>query len=189
MMFSRIIRLGLAAAALALAGCAKGDTPAPSAGAVAGSAIKVATGADVKPLAEFFPLTVGGKAIRVQLAVLEPEMQRGLMGRTDLGADDGMVFVYPVAQRMSFWMKNTPTPLDIGFFRADGKLGEVYPLKPYDTTTVASVDDDYTLALEMNQGWFAKNGVKPGAALDLRQLASALAARGFEPRRYGVIAP
>lgn len=174
--------MGVAAVMLALAGCAKGDGSATA----AHTEPKVATGADVKPVTEFFPFTVGGKSLRIQVAVLNAEMQRGLMGRKDLGEDDGMVFVYPTPQQMGFWMKNTPTPLDIGFFKADGTLGEVYPMYPYDETSVRSKDEDYTMALETNQGWFAKNGIKPGAKADLRQLADALRARGFKPERYSV---
>ena len=184
MKFYLFARVGLAVVMLALAGCAQGSE---SAGAKPKAAVvAVAKVAEVKDVQTFFPLTVGGRELRVQVVVTLAEMQRGLMGRRDLGADEGMVFVYPVPQRMSFWMKNTPTPLDIGFFKADGKLGEVYPLYPYDETAVSSVGMDYTLALEVNQGWFAKQGLKPGAKLDLAQLAEALAARGFEPRRYGV---
>ncbi|MBC8009749.1 MAG: DUF192 domain-containing protein [Burkholderiales bacterium] len=178
----RVSRIGWAAVMLVLAGCAKGEGGA----AAARAETKVATGADVKPVTEFFPFTVGGKTLRIQVVVLNSEQQRGLMGRKDLGADDGMVFVYPAPQQMSFWMKNTPTPLDIGFFKADGTLGEVHPLYPYDETAVRSKGEDYTLALETNQGWFAKNGLKPGAKADLRQLADALRARGFKPERYSV---
>ncbi len=165
---------------LGMSGCAKGAELAEQ---------KIATGAAVKSVLEFFPLKVGGHTVRVQLAVTMDEMQRGLMGRRDLGADDAMIFVYPAPTRMSFWMRNTPTPLDIGFFTADGKLGEVYQMYAFDETPVKSTGTDYTLALELNQGWFAKNGIKPGAQLDLGQLAAALRARGFKPERYGVIAP
>ena len=173
------------ALALVLAGCAKGGDGATQASPARTDA-KVATGAEAKGVEAWFPLTVGGKALRVQVAVLEAEQQRGLMGRRDLEPDDGMVFVYPAPQQMSFWMRNTPTPLDIGFFRADGTLGEVYPLYPYDETAVRSSGLDYTLAIETNQGWFAKHGIKPGAKVDLAQLADALRARGFRPERYGV---
>jgi uncharacterized membrane protein (UPF0127 family) len=173
----------LASVLLALTGCAKGEGGAAGASKAAGA---VATGADVKPVETFFPLKVGDKTLRIQVVVLESEQQRGLMGRKDLGPDDGMVFVYPAPQRMNFWMKNTPTPLDIGFFNADGVLGEVYPMYPYDETPVASKGMDYTLALETNQGWFAKNGLKPGAKLDLALMAEALRARGFRPERYSV---
>src|SRR5690606_28533278 len=145
--------------ACVLGACAKGDGGAgASAANEAGPAAGVATGAEAKGVDAWVPLTVGGKTLRAHIAVVRAEQQRGLMGRRDLGEDDGMVFVYPVPQQMSFWMRNTPTPLDIGFFTADGKLGEVYPMYPYDETGVRSVGMDYTLALETNQGWFAKNG-------------------------------
>ncbi len=181
---TRITRTLLAAASLALAGCAKGDGAAAAAAPRAET--RVATGAEAKGPDAFFPLTVGGKALRVQVVVTEAEQQRGLMGRRDLGPDDGMVFVYPMPQQMSFWMKNTPTPLDIGFFKEDGTLGEIYPMYPFDETPVRSVGSDYTLALEVNQGWFAKQGLKPGAKIDFAQLAAALRARGFPPERYSV---
>ena len=168
---------GLLVAGLLLGGCARAEEPksAPP---------KIATGSDVLGTDAWFPLTVGDKTLRFQLVVTLDEQQRGLMGRRDLGPDDGMVFVYPAPQEMSFWMRNTPTALDIGFFKADGTLGEVHPLYPFDETPVKSIGADYTLALETPQGWFAKNGIKPGAKLNLADVAAALRARGFKPSRY-----
>ena len=87
---------------------------------------------------------------------------------------------------MSFWMRNSPTPLDIGFFSPDGVLEEVYPLHPFDETTVASHGDRLQFALEMNQGWFRENGVKPGVQLDLKAVGAALKARGFDARKFGL---
>ena len=183
MVISRLPRICMAMSLLALAGCAKGGD-----GAVR-SEVKVATGADAKGTDAFFPLTVGEKTLRVQVVVNQDEQQRGLMGRRDLGPDDGMIFVYPMPQQMSFWMRGTPTPLDIGFFKEDGTLGEVYAMYPFDETPVKSAGSDYTLALEVNQGWFAKNGLKTGARINLGQVADALRARGFPAERYGVRAP
>ena len=134
----------------------------------------------------FYIVAVGGKAVRMQLAVKPAEMEHGLMGRTDLKSDEGMLFVYSKPQRMSFWMRNTPTALDIGFFTADGILREVYPLYPFDETPVVSRHEALVYALEMKQGWFEFNGVKPGAQLDLKALAAALRARGESPRKSGV---
>ena len=181
--FNRLIRCGAVLAALALAGCAKGEGEASRAEA---KTAKVASGADAKGVEAYFPLSVGGKALRAQIVITQDEQQRGLMGRRDLGPDDGMLFVYPMPQQMSFWMRNTPTPLDIGFFTADGTLGEVHAMYPFDETPVRSAGADYTLALEMNQGWFAKQGLKPGAKIALAGVAEALRARGFRPERYGV---
>lgn len=139
-----------------------------------------------KTVADFFPIKVGDKMVRVQLAILDAEQERGLMYRRDLGRDDGMLFVYAKPQQMNFWMRNTPTALDIGFFDPDGVLFEVYPMQPFDETTVSSRSANVKFPLEMNQGWFAQNGIRPGAKLDLKALAAAVKARGFEPRQYGL---
>jgi uncharacterized protein len=139
-----------------------------------------------KSASDFFPIKVGDKTVRMQLAVLEPEQERGLMERRDLGADDGMIFVYAKPQQMHFWMHNTPTPLDIGFFDHDGVLLEVYPMQPFDERTIASRSTAIQFPLEMSQGWYSANGVKPGARIDLKALAAALKARGFDPSHFEV---
>jgi uncharacterized protein len=184
MTFYRTGKLVAAVAMLALTGCAKGESPAAAAGAPVAS--KVAQDSEPKTVAAYFPLTIVGKVARVQIAVTMPEMQRGLMGRAFIGADEGMVFIYEKPQRMNFWMRNTPTPLDIGFFKADGTLGEVYPLYAFDETPVSSQGEDYTMALEMNQGWYAKNELKPGAKVNLKELAAAVRERGFKPEKFGL---
>jgi uncharacterized membrane protein (UPF0127 family) len=139
-----------------------------------------------KAVSDFFAIKVGDRTVRMQLAVLMPEMQRGLMGRKDLGADEGMIFVYRSPQRMGFWMHDTPTPLDIGFFTPDGTLAEIYPLLPFDERSVASRSDRLQFALEMNQNWYRDNGVRPGVKLDLAALKAALKARDFDPGKFGL---
>jgi len=172
----RIGRGGWLAAGLALAGLLG------TAGC--GDRRPVETPVVSQPLSEFFPIRVGERTVRLQLAVLAPEQQFGLMQRRDLGPDDGMLFPYRKPQAMSFWMHNTPTPLDIGFFDAAGVLVEIYPLQPFDENTVRSRSDQLQYALEMNQGWFRAHGVRPGARLDLAAVAAALRARGADPRDY-----
>lgn len=172
----RLRAWALAILMIGMAGCGRGD--AERAGGSSATAQKTAD--------TFFAIGVGERTVRMQLAVKFREMERGLMERRDLKPDDGMLFVYAGPQQMSFWMRNTPTPLDIGFFNAEGVLEEVYPLHPYDETPVQSRSARIKFALEVNQGWFAKNGVKPGAKLDLKALAEALRARGFEPWEYGL---
>lgn len=138
-----------------------------------------------KSVADYFPVKLGSQTVQLQFAVTGPEMQRGLMERRDLKPGQGMIFVYPRPQALSFWMRNTPTPLDIGFFTADGELREIYPLHPFDETAVGSRRKDLQFAVEMNQGWFAQQGVKPGDKIDLAAIAAALKARGFPPRAFG----
>lgn len=147
---------------------------------------KAETRAAPKTVADWFEIKVGPKTVRMQLAVREPEMMRGLMERRDLGADEGMLFVYAKPQQMSFWMRNTPTPLDIGFFNRHGMLEEIYPLHPYDETPVRSRSTLMQFALEMNQGWYRANGVRPGMEMDMAALKRALKERGFEARDFGI---
>lgn len=145
-----------------------------------------APGVVPKTVADFFVIKVGDQKVRMQLAVLPQEMERGLMERRDLASDEGMLFVYRSPQAMGFWMHDTPTPLDIGFFTADGALAEVYSMLPFDEKTVRARSQELKFALEMNQNWYRDNGVKPGTKLDLKAVAEALKARDIEPRKLGL---
>jgi uncharacterized protein len=145
--------------------------------------------AEPKTGRDWFQIEVGGVPIDMQLAVTGPEMQQGLMGRKDLQEAQGMLFVYARPTRMSFWMRNTPTALDIGFFTRDGVLREIYPLHPFDERPVQSRREDLQYALEVLQGGFARLGIKPGDQLDLAALSAAMSARGFEPGTYGGLIP
>lgn len=138
-----------------------------------------------KTFEERFAIKVGDRTVRAQVALLQDETVRGLMFRKELGADEGMVFVYDRPQRMSFWMRNTTVPLDIGFFDAEGVLREVYPMYPRDERQVVS-RGRVQIALEMNQGWYRSAGVKPGDRIDLEALAAAIRARGLRPDRFGL---
>lgn len=140
-----------------------------------------------KTVADHFDIKVGSRTAHMQVAVLPLELERGLMERRDLGADEGMIFIFEGPQRLSFWMHDTPTPLDLGYFAPAGELAEIYPLLPFDERTVQSRSSALQFALEMRQGWYKENGVRPGDRLDLAALASALRDRGFDPRKLGVI--
>lgn len=161
--------VGMLAVAL-LAGCEPATAPAPEV---------------LKGAGHYFDIKVGDRTVRMQLAVTNAEMQRGLMERRDLGPDDGMIFVHQRPAPMSFWMRNTPTPLDIGYFTADGVLREIYPLHPYDENGVASRRQDLQFAVEVNQGWYSTHGIRPGAQLDLAAVEAALKERGFSPEQFG----
>ncbi len=139
-----------------------------------------------KTIEDYFPVKVGGRTVRMQIAAMAAEMQRGLMHRKSLGADDGMLFVFTQPQQLGFWMRNTTIPLDIGYFDSAGVLREIYPLHPLDERSVTSRARDLQFALEMNQGWFKSAGVKPGDRLDLKAVADALRARGLKPEAAGL---
>lgn len=145
-----------------------------------------ATAAPVKTVDDWFPVRVGTQPVQMQLAVYPAEMEHGLMFRKHLDPSHGMLFVYSAPSPMSFWMRNTPLPLDIGFFDRDGVLREIYAMYPFDETPIVSQSKRLQFALEMNQGWFADHHITPGARLDLAAVRAALKARGIDPRTYGL---
>lgn len=133
----------------------------------------------VEPItaATWFPLRVGEVRLEVQLALTPTEMATGLMHRAHLGSDQGMLFVFPQPGPRSFYMLNTLIPLSIGYFTAGGELVEIHDLQPLDPTPVPSRRRDILFALEVNQGWFARRGLTPGARLDLELVRQALEKR------------
>lgn len=171
-MFSRrrFLSLLIVAALALLTACGKeGSTPT-----------------QLKSVDDRFAIKVGAQTVQMQVALHPAETQKGLMFRKEMGADEGMVFVFDRPQQMSFWMRNTPLPLDIGYFDPEGVLKEIYPLYPHDERPVPSLGRGLQFALEMNQGWYRRNGVKPGDRLDLAALAGAIRARGLRPEQFGL---
>ena len=106
-------------------------------------------------------LTAGMHNIRAELALTPEQRQKGLMFRRDLGSHEGMLFVFDAPSPQCFWMKNTPTPLTIAFLADDGTIVNLADMKPFDEASHCSAKP-VRFVLEMNQGWFAKRGLKPG---------------------------
>ena len=93
---------------------------------------------------EVIPLTVTGVSgthnFMVEVAATSADQNRGLMFRTELGPDEGMIFPRPGNEGASFWMKNTPLPLDIIFIGPDGLISNIEAnTVPYSTDSVSSV--------------------------------------------------
>ncbi|NBB78240.1 MAG: DUF192 domain-containing protein [Verrucomicrobia bacterium] len=126
----------------------------------------------------YFPISIGGEELKLQLAMTPAEQQKGLMFRETLPTDHGMLFLFKRPERRSFYMRNTEIPLDIGYFDADGTLREVHKLFPYDENPVPSASHAILIAVETNRGWFQRNKVTPGATIDMEALKSALERRG-----------
>jgi uncharacterized membrane protein (UPF0127 family) len=106
-------------------------------------------------------LWVGAEQITAELA-LTPEQERtGMMFRTQMGENEGMLFVF-APQRASFWMKNCPLPLSVAYLDPDGVIQEIHELHPNDTNAVVSASDNIAYALETAQGWFQRHNVRDG---------------------------
>jgi hypothetical protein len=115
-------------------------------------------------------MRVGGHAARVEIADTPDLRNRGLMYREKLGEDEGMLFVYPSPRVVSFWMKNTRIPLSIAFIDERRRIVRIAHMRPFDESEHSSVVR-VPYALEMNRGWFARHGVKPGDRVDLPEEA------------------
>ncbi|WP_232495952.1 DUF192 domain-containing protein [Novosphingobium kaempferiae] len=112
------------------------------------------------------PLTVksanGTHAFKVEVAVTPEQQAKGLMFRSEMGADEGMVFVNKPARRAAFWMRNTVIPLDIIFIGTDHRVLNIAAnAVPYDETPLPS-DGVAAGVLELNGGRAAQLGIKAG---------------------------
>ena len=77
----------------------------------------------------------------------------------------GMLFVFPRSMPLSFWMMNTFIPLSIAYIDDTGTILNITDMKPQTTDPHPSAGPA-RYALEMNQGWFAKRGIKAGAKVE-----------------------
>ena len=147
----------LAAASLALPACS------------GGGAAQV-TASTVQP-GQTIPLTVttaaGARTFKVKIARTVEDQAKGLMYRTDIARDGGMLFTpYPAEggppREASFWMKNTPTPLDIVFIRSDGTIATIAEnTVPFSETPVPS-GEPVSAVLEILGGRSAELGIAEG---------------------------
>jgi uncharacterized membrane protein (UPF0127 family) len=112
-------------------------------------------------------LNAGIHNIRAEVAERPDERAIGLMHRTEMAAHEGMLFVFEQPARQCFWMKNTLLPLSIAFLADDGRIVNIADMQPRSLDSHCSAQP-VRYALEMNQGWFAKRGIKTGARLSGR---------------------
>jgi uncharacterized protein len=98
----------------------------------------------------------------------DAERARGLMGRTSLPSDGGMVFRFPAPTEAGFWMKDTSVPLSIAF-RAEGRIIAILDMEPCtnEPCPVYRPGASYETAIEMRRGWFDEHGVEIGDRVEL----------------------
>ncbi len=128
----------------------------------------------------FLPeITLGGMPYRqIEIAMTENELRRGLMDRTYLADDGGMLFFYGQPKFTAFWMKNTRIPLDVIFLDANGRILQVTTMAVEPPQADNESDDDYearlksypcprpvTCALEIAAGRAAELGLVPGTRI------------------------
>lgn len=120
----------------------------------------------------------------IEIAVDDQAQRQGLMGRTSLPEDGGMIFPFPYPQVASFWMKDTPLPLDLLFIRPDGTIAAVLEGKPNDLHPI-SAGESVSAVLEIAHGRAGALGIAPGDRVEWGDCASpAPAANAWRADRF-----
>ncbi|HEY1997218.1 DUF192 domain-containing protein [Paraburkholderia sp.] len=109
-------------------------------------------------------LTVGMFVIDAAVAANDPDREQGLMYRSQLAPNEGMLFVFNENAVHCFWMKNTLIPLSIAFMRADGTITDIDEMDA-ETTNNHCPRNNGVYALEMSKNWFEAKGIRPGMVM------------------------
>jgi len=126
--------------------------PAPASGLPTQAQAKLAT----------MKLWLGAEEIVAELALTPLEQQTGMMFRTNMEPNAGMLFPLPYAQQASFWMTNCPLPLSAAYIDTSGVIQEIHDLRANDDNPVKSAAENIRFVLETPQGWFSRHNIREG---------------------------
>ena len=139
-------------------------TPAPVAALLLAIAFNAATAQGLPQDLPTITLQAGMHNIRAAVAQTPEQRQTGLMFRRVMAQHEGMLFVFDEPSPQCFWMKNTLLPLAIAFLADDGTVVNIDDMQPQTLESHCSTKP-VRYVLEMNQGWFAKRGIKAGSKI------------------------
>src|SRR5580765_7891889 len=155
------LALSTTLAALLLVCCAC-DKSAPAAGFLP---TEPGEPTEAQPKLQTMKLYIGSQEMVAELALSFQQIRTGMMFRTNMDANGGMLFALPYNQRAGFWMKNCPYPLSAAYIDPEGVIQEIHPLEPFNTNAVVAAADNIRFVLETPRGWFEKHNIKPGVAI------------------------
>ncbi len=159
---------------LLVAGCGGGEKGEAPSGAPEETAPPNTTVPALEPETAQAPtlgiVKAGGERVEVEVEVADTrtEQARGLMERTELAEEAGMLFVLESEQSPGFYMENTLIPLSIAFIDSEGRIVDIQDMQPLDETRHYPAEPAQ-YALEVNQGFFAERGVQVGDTAELPQ--------------------
>lgn len=105
-------------------------------------------------------------ALEVEIADTSDERSQGLMNRQDLAENAGMLFLYEDDHQGGFWMRDTLIPLSVAFVLENGTIIDIQDMEPQ-TTELHRPDEKYRNAIEVNRGWFERNGIAVGDIVEI----------------------
>ena len=109
-----------------------------------------------------------GKTAKLNLIISNTDAGRrkGLMNQSFLEQNTGMLFIWSSSKKQCMWMKNTSLPLSVAYLSSEGRILEIYDMVPFSEDSVCSMKN-VRMAVEVNQGWFAKNKISVGDKINL----------------------
>ena len=110
-------------------------------------------------------LAVAGNKLTAEVASNDVQRSAGLMHRRMLPENRGMLFIFPDVAMHGMWMMNTYVPLSVAFLDREGRIINIEDMQPQ-TQNSHTAAKPAKYALEMNLGWFAKRGIKPGTKVE-----------------------
>lgn len=120
---------------------------------------------EAQPRLPTIKLWIGPKEMITEMAVTEQQSETGMMFRTNMGENEGMIFDLPAPMQAEFWMKNTLLPLSAAYISPNGTIEEIHDLQPLDTNVVVAATNNIKFVLETRQGWFKSNNISIGTVI------------------------
>jgi uncharacterized membrane protein (UPF0127 family) len=156
-----VIRLWIAVLALTVvcAGCNKAEQSGPV------EEVDPTIPTHAQPKLQTMKLWLGPEEMVTELAFTPEQERTGMMFRTNMPENAGMLFPLPQTQQASFWMKNCPLPLSAAYIDPDGVIEEVHDFEPYNTNSVVSRSANIRFVLETSRGWFDRHHIGTGTAV------------------------
>ena len=112
-------------------------------------------------------ISINGHTLTVKTATIPSARHCGLSNREELPKNQGMLFVYPTARPLTFWMRGTHIPLSVAFIDESGKIINIYKMLPNQTDERYTSSRPAKFALEVNQGWFQACGIEIGDTVEM----------------------
>ncbi len=109
-------------------------------------------------------LSVGGQTVIADIAATDATREKGLMFRTKMAKNEGMLFVFPQIGYHAMWMRNTPINLSVAYIDEQGKIISIHEMEAFNETAHQALGPA-RYALEMNAAWFSQHKIQSGATI------------------------
>ena len=157
------------AALLWSTGCVESETSGTASVAAPSSTPKRVPGQayldQAQPKLRTVNLWLGDNELVTEIAMNRTEIATGMMYRTEMAENEGMIFVFPQPFQASFYMRNTVLPLSCAFISGNGEILEIRDMTPLTEAPVVAASNQVQYVLEVNQGWFERHNIKPGTVI------------------------